>query len=543
MTRVRIVVLCLALIGTVSCESQEEIIARARRQAESEFLTQEEREENLRRVLCKGKDAGEWFRLSLDNCAKVIQCTEAGLQALQCPNGLFFDVDEQTCDWQEKVKNCNRKEKERVARPLINTVEPLCQENQLACGDGQCIERHLFCDGTPNCSDGSDENVCDLQNDPNRAPKCNKEQCLLPDCFCFNDPWETPDNMAPENIPQMITLTFDDAVNNVNSDLYEEILSGRFNPNDCSIKATFFVSHKYSNYTAVQDLHRNGHEIAVHSISHNDDELFWRNATQEDWKKEMSGGRSIIERFANITDNSVIGTRAPYLRVGGNQQFAMMEDQAFLYDSTITAALQNPPLWPYTLYYRMPHECHGNGQDCPTRSFAVWEMVMNEMDRREDPSIENQLPGCAMVDSCFSTKPTGLQFKNFLTNNFNRHYDTNRAPMGLFFHSAFLKNDPEIYAAFNEWMDETLATYNDVYFVTMTQVIQWIQDPRPANQMNTYEPWKGICRPTTEPSCYVSNNCELNTDELAGQTLRLPTCMRCPNNYPWLQDPTGNGFF
>merc|ERR1712180_320950 len=84
----------------------------------------------------------------------------------------------------------------------------------------------------------------------------------------------------------------------------------------------------------------------------------------------------IIDKFANITDNSVVGLRAPYLRVGGNRQFTMMEEQAFLYDSSITAPLRNPPLWPYTMYFRMPHRCHGNLQNCPTRSHAVWEMVV-----------------------------------------------------------------------------------------------------------------------------------------------------------------------
>ena len=82
----------------------------------------------------------------------------------------------------------------------------------------------------------------------------------------------------------------------------------------------------------------------------------------------MAGMRIIAERYANLTDNSVVGVRAPYLRVGGNNQFTMMEEQAFLYDSTITAALNNPPLWPYTMYFRMPHRCHGNLQKCPTRS-------------------------------------------------------------------------------------------------------------------------------------------------------------------------------
>lgn len=73
----------------------------------------------------------------------------------------------------------------------------------------------------------------------------------------------------------------------------------------------------------------------------------------------------------------------------------------------------------------MPHKCHGNGQvgiatlertetirrfivcnnrtlsqfqNCPTRSHAVWEMVMNELDRRDDPSFDEELSGCSMVD-------------------------------------------------------------------------------------------------------------------------------------------------
>jgi hypothetical protein len=32
-------------------------------------------------------------------------------------------------------------------------------------------------------------------------------------------------------------------------------------------KKQFFVSHKYSNYSAIQEVNRQGHEIAVHSIT------------------------------------------------------------------------------------------------------------------------------------------------------------------------------------------------------------------------------------------------------------------------------------
>lgn len=244
----------------------------------------------------------------------------------------------------------------------------------------------------------------------------------------------------------MITVTFDDAINNNNINLYKEMFNGkRKNPNGCNIKATVghyctrrcvnshSLSHhpysslyhtnipiirlfrkfidkdtrllcillrKYFPFTIALE-HAGIVSIKILSLdSHNDDERWWSNATVDTWAKEMAGQRIIIEKFANVTDNSVVGLRAPYLRVGGNNQFTMMEEQAFLYDSTITAPLSNPPLWPYTMYFRMPHRCHGNLQTCPTRSHAVWEMVMNELDRREDPTTDESIPGCAMVDSC-----------------------------------------------------------------------------------------------------------------------------------------------
>lgn len=47
-------------------------------------------------------------------------------------------------------------------------------------------------------------------------------------------------------IPQMILLTFDGAVNHNNYDHYIRVLGGRYsNPNGCPIKGTFFISHEY----------------------------------------------------------------------------------------------------------------------------------------------------------------------------------------------------------------------------------------------------------------------------------------------------------
>lgn len=83
-----------------------------------------------------------------------------GLQAIRCPAGLYFDIEKQTCDWKDSVKNCKLKNKERKVKPILITDKPLCNEGELACGDSKCIERGLFCNGEKDCEDGSDETTC-----------------------------------------------------------------------------------------------------------------------------------------------------------------------------------------------------------------------------------------------------------------------------------------------------------------------------------------------------------------------------------------------
>ena len=51
----------------------------------------------------------------------------------------------------------------------------------------------------------------------------------------------------------MIVISFDDAINNNNYRELDRFLSGKLkNPNGCDIKATFFVSHRYNNYSMAQ---------------------------------------------------------------------------------------------------------------------------------------------------------------------------------------------------------------------------------------------------------------------------------------------------
>ena len=78
------------------------------------------------------------------------------------------------------------------------------------------------------------------------------------------------------------------------------------------MKGTFFVSHKYTNYSAVTELHRRGHEVScdwrraghvtqwspligpqvgVFSVSSSDEPDYWAKADYDTWLLEMAGDR------------------------------------------------------------------------------------------------------------------------------------------------------------------------------------------------------------------------------------------------------------
>merc|ERR1712241_506581 len=143
--------------------------------------------------------------------------------------------------------------------------------------------------------------TCDWKAKVDNCDSLSKPRRVLPN-------FKTDEPVCPDNQLQ----SFNGAINTDNIDLFQEIFNGeRQNPNGCSLKGSFYVSHKYTNYSAVQELHRRGHEIGVFSITNKEVPNYWTDGTYDDWLAEMSGDRSIIERFANITDGSVIGVRAP----------------------------------------------------------------------------------------------------------------------------------------------------------------------------------------------------------------------------------------
>ncbi|KAG8228565.1 hypothetical protein J437_LFUL008643 [Ladona fulva] len=100
------------------------------------------------------------------------------------------------------------------------------------------------------------------------APRdvCSDTNCARPSCSCFST--AIPGGLDVKDVPQMVMLTYDDAISQLlYDDYYSKNMFNRQNPNGCNISATFFTTHEYNDYHMTYQMYRQGHEIALHSIT------------------------------------------------------------------------------------------------------------------------------------------------------------------------------------------------------------------------------------------------------------------------------------
>ncbi|KAA0203210.1 hypothetical protein HAZT_HAZT009816 [Hyalella azteca] len=306
-----------------------------------------------------------------------------------------------------------------------------------------------------------------------------------------------------EDVPQMVLLTFDDSVNDLNKELYQDLFErGRTNPNGCPIAATFYISHEWTDYSQVQNLYADGHEIASHSITHSFGEQF----SKLKWAKEIAGQREIMSAYGGVRMEDVRGMRAPFLAVGGNKMFEMLYEQNFTYDSSMPVYENRPPSYPYTLDYKLFHDCMI--PPCPTNSFpGLWEVPM---------VMWQDLNGgrCSMGDACTTPPDAEGVYK--------------MAPMGLFYHAAWFTtaHHKEGFIAFLD----TISGMPDVWLVTNWQALQWMRDPVPLSQAKSFKPFQ--CNYPERPArCTSHRVCNVWHK---GGVRYMRTCQKCPEAYPWV---------
>jgi len=351
-----------------------------------------------------------------------------------------------------------------------------------------------------------------LQFRSRRSPRSScSPNCQLPNCFCG---LSIPGDLTPAQTPQLVLLTFDDAVNDLNKEFYQRLFSGRRNPDGCNIMATFFVSHEWTDYSQVQDLYSQGHEMASHTVTHSQP----HGRSVDGWAKEAIGLAELLVQYAGVDPDDVRGVRAPFLETGGDPLFSVLSKYGLWYDSSLSSQLKSPPLWPYTLDHDLPHSCAI--PPCPTSHHpGVWEIPLTYME-------DGKGGHCPMLDGCTYTEDV-TSIQRMLTANFLRFYTSNKAPFPMAYHAAWFRLRPHREQALHQFLDSILEL-PDVYLVTNQAALQWIRAPTP---LPGAQPALS-CPTNRSPSCSQRQRQRCNGREGRG----FFTCSNtCPESYPWVQ--------
>ena len=355
---------------------------------------------------------------------------------------------------------------------------------------------------------------------------CNSEACQLPDCRCAGT--DIPGGLDRNNTPQIVTISFDDGLRVIDHEMfYSKFLKDRLNPNGCPITLTFYISHYYStDYSLVENLHREGHEMAVHTVTHRTPSTYWsEDASKEEWSAEIEDMKDLLTEWGNVPSEDITGFRCPFL-ASSEREIAALHDLKFTYEASM---LSKEMYWPFTLDYKSPL-CE-TPSTCPDYSYpGLW--IVPDILFDQTSGIK-----CGVLDTCTHPFITDESiWFNFFVNNFNRHYEGNRAPFGIYAHAAwfFYPGRLEGLMAFLDWLQEK----DDIYIVSVDKMLKWVRNPTPLSEIDGFTDWQ--CPAKSQPSCsYDAIN--KNTCIYPGQPERvLSTCVSdCPPLWPDLGNVLG----
>ncbi|KAI9199630.1 uncharacterized protein BJ171DRAFT_562624 [Polychytrium aggregatum] len=314
--------------------------------------------------------------------------------------------------------------------------------------------------------------------------QCPQDTCVPPACLCASQ--SPPGGLQPKQVPQFITLTFDDSVNDGVIDVINNItaaLNTKPNPNGCNPAATFFISTQWTDYWSVQRLFGSGHEIAVHTMTHV--------ATPP--LSEIQGSFKAVNAFAGVPAKNIVGFRTPFLAYDSSTFQNLKTAGTFLYDSSME---MNPinGYWPYTLDYGAATTCTTG--PCAGSFKGLWEIPLYSLmnpDGTENAAMDpNPAPGAVTL--------TQSDIVALLKYNFLNHYNGTRLPFGMYLHAAVALPTIEAvrlpaYIEFIQWTQQ----FDDVYWVSNQQLLSWMLNPTDIEH-SLVSHSLGCFAPATDPS-------------------------------------------
>jgi peptidoglycan/xylan/chitin deacetylase (PgdA/CDA1 family) len=292
--------------------------------------------------------------------------------------------------------------------------------------------------------------------------------CSLPNCFdpTFASPVPRP--------PQFVLVTHDDAVTHKTQSLLDEV-------HRCGVPMTFFVLQENTVPEYVRTLYDNGDEIALHTVHHphlpkmHGSKLYHEIFDVRDWLVAETG----------IPREKMIGFRAPYLDTNTEVRKTLFDGTDIQWESTYNVDPKSPwfhnnsKVWPFTMDSGtvlkskiIDHESY------PGR----WEVPLIAVtDGTNDYSMD---PGVALRGAALKPGDTMKMLHNTLDESRNG----NRAPMGIYFHTPWLAT-PGYVNVLNDFIDYAIK-YDDVRFVTTSQLIDWMKNPKNVEEMPAVDYFK-----------------------------------------------------
>ena len=148
--------------------------------------------------------------------------------------------------------------------------------------------------------------------------------------------------------------------------------------------------------------------------------------------------------------------------------------------------------------------------------------------------------------------------KGWLQSNFQRHATQGKTPFGVYLHPAHLYQAPgapatpgvpdpaESIKMYQDFFDWALAQ-PDTWFVTSQQLLEWMKNPVPADQLKDFAPFscqvpkvgKEICNGLDDNGDGTIDEGLIETCNFGNTTWR--TCYGCPSADPSLTDPVPKG--
>lgn len=128
-----------------------------------------------------------------------------------------------------------------------------------------------------------------------------------------------------------------------------------------------------------------------------------------------------------------------------------------------------------------------------------------------------------------------FQVLEWLQEDFRRYFSQNKAPYMMPFHTTWFQSE-DLEKGLLKFIDWVRSEQN-VWFVTVTQALLWITEPKPTDTLNTFEPWDCKKRVVPPQPCNLPNSCALSFrhPKQPTQTRYMSTCLEVSPDSPSLK--------